>query len=118
MSMMEQFMVWYVLDSIVSPDSDTAFSLISSPCNLKFVLWYDTEHYLSPGDSLETSDNGLIVNGHVQPVYILDVSIFRSDYWKQLRVSTKRCPGNNNQSHTTCSYKQQCRVKKCPFVSH
>ena len=86
MSMMEQFMVWYVLDSIVSPDSDTAFSLISSPCNLKFVLWYDTEHYLSPGDSLETSDNGLIVNGHVQPVYILDVSIFRSDYWKKLRV--------------------------------
>ncbi|WP_146108538.1 hypothetical protein [Mixta gaviniae] len=115
---MEQFMVWYVLDSIVSPDSDTAFSLISSPYNLKFVLWYDTEYYLSPGDRLETSDTGLIVNGHVQPVYILDVSTFRSDYWKKLRIYNQRCPGNINLPHTACTYKTECRVKKCPFIPH
>ncbi|TPW44361.1 hypothetical protein FKM52_01220 [Mixta tenebrionis] len=115
---MEQFMVWYVLDSIISPDSDTAFSLISSTYNLKFVLWYDTDHYLAPGDRLETSDDGLIVNGHVQNLYILDVSTFRSDYWRKLHLYNKRCPGNTTSASLICDYKQRCRVKKCPFIPH
>lgn len=111
-------MVWYVLDSIVSPDSDTAFSLVSSRYNLKFVLWYDSEHYLFPGDSLETSDNGLIVNGHIQPVFILNVSTFRSAHWQKLRGYNKNCPGNSHQPAAGCAYKHRCRVKKCPFVVH
>ena len=111
-------MMWYVLDSIVSPDSDTAFSLISSPYNLKFVLWYDSEHYLYPGDSLETSDNGLIVNGHVQPVFILEISTFHSDYWQKLHGYNNICPGNTTQSKSSCTYKEKCRVKKCPFMKH
>jgi hypothetical protein len=115
---MEQFMVWYVLDSIVSPDSDTAFSLISSPYNLKFVLWYDSDHYLSPGDKLQTAENGLVVNGQVQPVNIIDISTFRSDYWRKLHGYNKRCPGNTNQPNTACTYKDKCRVKKCPFTAH
>lgn len=111
-------MVWYVLDSIVSPDSDTVFSLVSSPYNLKFVLWYGSESYLFPGDRLETTENGLIVNGYIQPFTMLDVSIFRAVYWQNLYDYNKNCPGNSQQSHITCAYKHKCRITKCPFVSH
>ena len=111
-------MVWYVLDSIVSPDSDTAFSLVSSPYNLKFVLWYDSANYLYPGDRLETSDAGMVINGHIQAIYILDVSVFRPAYWQKLYSYNKNCPGNAYQPNTACSYKTKCRVKKCPFTTH
>lgn len=111
-------MVWYVLDSIVSPDSDTAFSLVSSPYNLKFVLWYGSDGYLFPGDRLETSDNGLIVNGHNQPFTMLDVAVFRAVYWQKLHDYNKNCPGNRHQFEANCAYKHKCRIKKCPFVTH
>lgn len=108
-------MVWYVLDSIVSPDSDTVFSLVSSPYNLKFVLWYDAENYLFPGDKLETSDQGMIINGNIQPLTILDVAIFRALYWQKLYAYNQHCPGNQQQATTTCIYQHKCRIKKCPF---
>lgn len=109
-------MVWYVLDSIVSPDSDTVFSLVSSPYNLKFVLWYDAERYLFPGDRLETSDRGWIINGDIHPVTLLDVSIFRTLYWQKLRAYNQHCPGNNYRAENTCTYQHKCRIKKCPFT--
>lgn len=111
-------MVWYVLDSIVSPDSDTAFSLVSSPYNLKFVLWYGSECYLFPGDKLETCDQGLIVNGHIKPVAMLDVTLFRAVYWQKLHDYNKICPGNSHLSEATCAYKHKCRIKRCPFTAH
>lgn len=111
-------MVWYVLDSIISPDSDTAFSLISSPYNLKLVIWYDSQYYLSPGDKLETAEQGLMVNDHLQPICILDISLFRTTYWEKLQRYNNKCPGNGIQPNAMCIYKRQCRVKQCPFVTH
>ena len=46
-------MKWTILNTLICPQSGIAFSAISSLRFLKFIMWYEADVILLPGESMK-----------------------------------------------------------------
>lgn len=105
---------WEVNYTVFCPETGTAFAVIRSVKNLRLILWYKGEYWLNKNSEIETAASGLIVNGKVRDITILNVFPFNKDLWIDL-ILKSRCPGNSDPYIRRCSHPVICRFSLCPF---
>ncbi|OUC37066.1 hypothetical protein BJP35_2331 [Enterobacter sp. J49] len=105
---------WEVSYTIFCPETGTAFAVVRSVKNLKLILWYQGEYWLSKSCEIETSASGFIVNGKLRDITVLHVFPFTTVLWEDL-ILKSRCPGNTDPFIRDCSQHLICRFSLCPF---
>lgn len=55
-------MKWTIHNTLVCPHSGVAFSSISSLRFLKFILWYEADILLLPGESIKLYSSSVLIN--------------------------------------------------------
>lgn len=86
---------WEVSFTVVCPESGTAFAAVRSVKNLRLILWYEGEYWLSKNSEIEMAASGLIINGKIRSISILNVFPFNADLWSVL-ILKYNCPGNTD----------------------
>lgn len=116
-------MKWIVIDSLVSPETGTMFSAISSFKNLRLVIWYKSSYLLFPGDIVIPLQNTIEVNNIIQDLHVFKVDIYKLNLWTTLK-NNAGCPQNINLSNIAegfikqkCDNSSWCLFEECPFVT-
>ena len=55
-------MKWTILNTLICPQSGIAFSAISSLRFLKFIMWYEADVILLPGESIRLYSSRVLIN--------------------------------------------------------
>lgn len=55
-------MKWTILNTLICPQSGIAFSAISSLRFLKFIMWYEADVILLPGESMKLYSSRVLIN--------------------------------------------------------
>ncbi|MFW0882445.1 anti-adapter protein IraM [Cronobacter dublinensis] len=111
-------MTWRVVDSVVSTETNSVFSLISSQQSIKLILWYKATFYLSPGDRLSIRGETIAVNNNAVQLTLYRTTLYNARFWQTIVKSNTHCPGNHQQSVTRCLFRRRCKVLSCPFQRH
>ncbi|NCH55178.1 anti-adapter protein IraM [Cronobacter muytjensii] len=115
---MEGRMTWRVVDSVVSTDTNSVFSLISSQHSIKLILWYKATYYLSPGDKLSINGEAIAVNNKPVQLTLYRTTLYNARFWQTIVKSNTHCAGNHQRSVTKCIYRSKCKLHTCPFQLH
>ncbi|NHV08572.1 anti-adapter protein IraM [Cronobacter turicensis] len=115
---MESRMNWRVVDSVVSTDTNSVFTLISSQQSFKLILWYKATFYLSPGDTLTVTGDSITVNNHPIQLTLYRTTVYNSRFWQTIVNSNTHCAGNHQRSVSRCIYRRKCKLLYCPFQQH
>ncbi|WAH52837.1 anti-adapter protein iraM [Pseudescherichia vulneris] len=107
-------MEWKIIDSLASPGTGTFFAAVSSPRNLKLILWYRSDFFLRSGHSISTSNIGFAINGRLRKIKILHAFPFSTELWTNF-INTTNCPGNSPNFKGPCLNSASCRFKECPY---
>jgi len=106
-------MRWNVIDSLVCPHSGLVFSCLSGLKKLKLTIWYEGEIFMPPGSTIETYQDGILINDQYLPITVYNVTPYNASLWESLRTKAM-CPGNNAGKAISCEYPLSCIIKKCP----
>ncbi|EGT4279772.1 anti-adapter protein IraM [Cronobacter malonaticus] len=115
---MESRMNWRVVDSVVSTDTNSVFTLISSQQSFKLILWYKATFYLSSGDTLSINGASITVNNHPVELTLYRTTVYNARFWQTIVNSNAHCAGNHRQSVGRCGYRRKCKLLYCPFQKH
>ena len=66
-------MKWTIHNTLVCPHSGVAFSSISSLRFLKFILWYDADILLLPGESIKLYSSSVLINEQYHAVKVYNM---------------------------------------------
>lgn len=108
-------MEWKIIDSLACPTTGTFFAAVSSPRNMKLILWYQSDFILRCGQSFSTSAIGIAINGRFRKMKILHVFPFDAELWAGL-IKRTSCPGNITDFTPPCSNIITCLFKECPYA--
>ncbi|ELY6244531.1 anti-adapter protein IraM [Cronobacter universalis] len=111
-------MNWRVVDSIVSTNTNSVFTLISSQHNIKLILWYKATYYLSPGDTISINGDAMAVNNFPVQLSLYRTLYYNTRFWQTILHSNNHCAGNLQQSVSRCIYRSKCKLLYCPFQQH
>ncbi|CCJ88794.1 anti-adapter protein IraM [Cronobacter turicensis] len=111
-------MNWRVVDSVVSTDTNSVFSLISSQRAFKLILWYKATFYLSPGDKVSLNGEAIVVNDHPVQITLYRTTFYNPRFWQTIVHSNTHCAGNHQRSVSRCIYRRKCKLLNCPFQRH
>jgi hypothetical protein len=56
-------MQWNIENSLVCPVTGTGFSVAASAKNLKLIIWYNGDYFLSIGSVINITQNEVFING-------------------------------------------------------
>jgi hypothetical protein len=56
-------MQWNIENSLVCPVTGTGFSVAASAKNLKLIIWYSGDYFLSIGSVINITQNEVFING-------------------------------------------------------
>lgn len=107
-------MIWFIIDSIISPQTCTACSCLCTAKSFKAILWYHADTFLYPGDKIEIENNGVLVNNTSKKIMIYDFIPFNIKTWQTLSKYTG-CPCNGAILPVSCNYPYPCKLLKCPY---
>ncbi|WP_072015213.1 hypothetical protein [Pseudescherichia vulneris] len=107
-------MEWKIIDSLASPGTGTFFAAVSSPRNLKLILWYRSDFFLRSGHCISTSNIGFAINGRLRKINIIHAFPFNSELWTNF-IKTTCCPGNSPDFKGPCLNTSSCQFKECPY---
>lgn len=107
-------MEWKIIDSLASPITGTFFAAVSSPRNLKLILWYQSDFFLRSGHRLSTNNFGIAIDGRLKKINIIHTIPFRPQVWTDL-IKKTGCPGNLPVFNGQCLNTKLCKFKQCPY---
>ncbi|CCJ73255.1 putative cytoplasmic protein [Cronobacter condimenti 1330] len=111
-------MTWRVVDSVVSTDTNSVFTLIASRQSIKRILWYKATFYLSTGDNVSIAGEAITVNDQSVTLTLYRTLSYNADFWQTLLRCNTHCPGNQQQQVHRCAYRHACKLLFCPFQLH
>ncbi|GEC69376.1 anti-adapter protein IraM [Raoultella terrigena] len=111
-------MKWTVLNTIICPHSGVAFSSICGLRFLKFIVWYEADILLIPGESMKLYSSKVLINNKYHFFKVYNIATYSDTQWESLRERPS-CP--HDFSATTaegCCYQPHCVIKRCPGSYH
>ena len=107
-------MKWTVQNTILCPHSGVAFSSISGLRFLKFIIWYEADILLLPGESMKLYSSKVLVNDKYHYINIYNISTYSHVQWETLRERPS-CPYEFGATmRDGCRYQPHCVIKRCP----
>ncbi|WP_159871823.1 MULTISPECIES: anti-adapter protein IraM [unclassified Raoultella] len=111
-------MKWTVLNTIICPHSGVAFSSICGLRFLKFIIWYEADILLIPGESMKLYSSKVLIDNKYHFFKVYNIATYSDTQWESLRERPS-CP--HDFSATTaevCCYQPHCVIKRCPGSYH
>lgn len=84
-------MKWTILNTLICPQSGIAFSAISSLRFLKFIMWYEADVILLPGESIRLYSSRVLINDQYHSLKIYNITVYDEAQWEKLRERPS-CP--------------------------
>lgn len=107
-------MKWTIHNTLVCPHSGVAFSSISSLRFLKFILWYEADILLLPGESMKLYSSSVLINDQYHSLKVYNITRYDEAQWERLRERPS-CPYHFTAAAAeSCSYQAHCAIKRCP----
>lgn len=107
-------MKWTIQNTIICPHSGVAFSSISRLRFLKFIIWYEADILLLPGESMKLYSSKVLVNGKYHYIKVYNISTYSHAQWEALRERPS-CPYDFGATTIEgCCYQPHCAIKRCP----
>lgn len=107
-------MKWIIQNTIICPHSGVAFSSISRLRFLKFIIWYEADILLLPGESMKLYSSKVLVNGKYHYIKVYNMSTYSHEQWEILRERPS-CPYDFGATTIEgCCYQPHCAIKRCP----
>ncbi|MCV5837094.1 anti-adapter protein iraM, partial [Escherichia coli] len=80
-----------ILNTLICPQSGIAFSAISSLRFLKFIMWYEADVILLPGESIRLYSSRVLINDQYHSLKIYNITVYDEAQWEKLRERPS-CP--------------------------
>ncbi len=107
-------MKWTILNTLICPQSGIAFSAISSLRFLKFIMWYEADVILLPGESIRLYSSRVLINDQYHSLKIYNITVYDEAQWEKLRERPS-CPYHaGGERSDSCFYQSFCTIKRCP----
>lgn len=107
-------MKWTILNTLICPQSGIAFSAISSLRFLKFIMWYEADVILLPGESMKFYSSRVLINDQYHSLKIYNITVYDEAQWEKLRERPS-CPYHaGGERSDSCFYQSFCAIKRCP----
>ncbi|EIW9480478.1 TPA: anti-adapter protein IraM [Klebsiella aerogenes] len=107
-------MKWTILNTLICPHTGVAFSSISGLRFLKFIIWYEAELLLIPGETMKLYSSKVLINDRYHSLKIYNITRYDDKQWETLR-ERPTCPYNFEVAEQeSCLYQSYCAVKRCP----
>lgn len=107
-------MKWTILNTLICPQSGIAFSAISSLRFLKFIMWYEADVILLPGESMKLYSSRVLINDQYHSLKIYNITVYDEAQWEKLRERPS-CPYHaGGERSDSCFYQSFCAIKRCP----
>lgn len=75
-------MKWTILNTLICPQSGIAFSAISSLRFLKFIMWYEADVILLPGESIRLYSSRVLINDQYHSLKIYNITVYDEAQWE------------------------------------
>lgn len=110
-------MEWYILETLISPESDTSFSLIVNAHNVHRIVWHEYDADLAPKKHILLSKGKFMFKGKdtVNLIRALNMIFYTQGTWNALKAYTG-CEKYLEEER--CTYIQRCAIKSCPRQYH
>ena len=86
-------MKWTILNTLICPHSGVAFSSISGLRFLKFIIWYEADLLLLPGETMKLFSSKVLINDQYHSLKIYNITRYDDKQWETLR-ERPICPYN------------------------
>lgn len=107
-------MKWTILNTLICPQSGIAFSAISSLRFLKFIMWYEADVILLPGESMKIYSSRVLINDQYHSLKIYNITVYDEAQWEKLRERPS-CPYQaGGKQSDSCFFQSFCAIKRCP----
>jgi len=110
----EKYMYWVVEERMVCPRTGTTFIHVLTVKNLRLIIWYKGDYFISPGSVLVTGPFGIAVDGRLRKLHILRAFPYTPPFWSSF-LANSTCPGNDGTLLTRCEHRQDCVFALCPY---
>ncbi|WEF27889.1 anti-adapter protein IraM [Klebsiella aerogenes] len=111
-------MKWTILNTLICPHTGVAFSSISGLRFLKFIIWYEADLLLLPGETIKLYSSKVLINEQYHSLKIYNITLYDEKQWEKLR-ERPICPYNFDIADPEpCVYQSHCAVKRCPNDRH
>ncbi|WP_339026194.1 anti-adapter protein iraM [Leclercia pneumoniae] len=107
-------MYWVVENRMVCPATGTIFVHVLTVKNIRMIVWYKGDYFISVGSILVTGPFGIAVDGTLRELNILRVFPYKDPLWSEFLAGT-RCPGNSGALITHCKRRPFCAFSLCPW---
>ena len=95
-------MQWNIKNSLVCPVTGTGFSVAASAKNLKLIIWYSGDYFLSIGSVINITQNEVFINGIPGDLQVIHAFPYTENLWSTFSKNIK-CPGNQNPMLLSCN---------------
>lgn len=107
-------MYWVVEKRMVCPRTGTIFIHVLTVKNLRLIIWYKGDYFISVGSVLVTSPFGIVIDGKIRALNILRTFPYNSTLWSSF-LKSSGCPGNEGALITRCMHRRDCVFALCPY---
>ena len=108
-------MKWTILNTLICPQSGIAFSAISSLRFLKFIMWYEADVILLPGESIRLYSSRVLINDQYHSLKIYNITVYDEAQWEKLRERPS-CPYHaGGERSDSCFYQSLALLNKSDF---
>lgn len=106
-------MEWYLLETLISPETNTSFSLIVNVRNVHRIVWHMYDADLIPGKHILLNKGKIMFKGNkkVNLISVLNNLFYSETLWTALKAYTG-CEKHIKEDH--CTYVKRCAIKTCP----
>ncbi len=103
-------------NTLICPQSGIAFSAISSLRFLKFIMWYEADVILLPGESIRLYSSRVLINDQYHSLKIYNITVYDEAQWEKLRERPS-CPYHaGGERSDSCFYQSFCTIKRCRII--
>ena len=81
-------MQWNIENSLVCPVTGTGFSVAASAKNLKLIIWYSGDYFLSIGSVINITQNEVFINGVPGDLQVIHAFPYTENLWSTLCCSS------------------------------
>lgn len=107
-------MQWNIENSLVCPVTGTGFSVAASAKNLKLIIWYSGDYFLSIGSVINITQNEVFINGVPGDLQVIHAFPYTENLWSTFSKNIE-CPGNQNPMLLICNRRSLCKFALCPY---
>ena len=107
-------MQWNIKNSLVCPVTGTGFSVAASAKNLKLIIWYSGDYFLSIGSVINITQNEVFINGIPGDLQVIHAFPYTENLWSTFSKNIK-CHGNQNPMLLICNRRSLCKFTLCPY---